>query len=101
MTKRGIFILAEMMTPIPDSETEWKISNEIWNAEQAKMQITKQRDDDDDDVEFIVNTTDDSNLEMTTDEMTTDDKELQKQTDFVTFDSDDENNVDLNDDYYF
>jgi hypothetical protein len=48
-----------------------------------------------------VNTTDDSNLEMTTDEMTTDDKELQKQTDFVTFDSDDENNVDLNDDYYF
>ncbi len=80
---------------------EWKISNEIWNAEQAKKQIIKQRDDDDDDVEFIVNTTGDPDLEMTTGEMTTDDEELQEQTDFVTFDSDDENNLDLNDDYYF
>jgi hypothetical protein len=90
-----------MMTSISNSETEWKIFNEIWNAEQATKQITKQRDDDDDVVEFIVNTTGDSDLEMTTDEMTTDDEWLQKQADFVTFDSDDENNVDLNDDYYF
>ncbi len=90
-----------MMILIPNSETEWKIFNEIWNAEQAKKQITKQRDDDDDDVEFIVNITNDSDLEMITNEMTTNDEELQKQTNFVTFDFDDENNVDLNDDYYF
>ncbi len=38
---------------------------------------------------------------MITNEMTTNDEELQKQTNFVTFDFDDENNVDLNDDYYF
>jgi hypothetical protein len=48
-----------------------------------------------------VNITNDSDLEMITNEMTTNDEELQKQTNFVTFDFDDENNVDLNDDYYF
>ncbi len=85
-----------------DRITEWKISNEIWNAEQAKKQITKQRDDDDDDdVEFIVDTTGDPDLEMTTGGMATGDEGLQEQADFVAFDSDDENNLDLNDDYYF
>lgn len=29
MTKRGIFIPVEMMTPIPDPKTEWKNSNDI------------------------------------------------------------------------
>jgi hypothetical protein len=29
MTKRGIFIFVEMMTPISNSETEWKNFNDI------------------------------------------------------------------------
>jgi hypothetical protein len=95
MTKRGIFILVEMMTPISDPETEWKISNDIWNAEQAKKQITKQKDDDDD-VQFIVNTAGNSDLGIPG-------ARLHGQTDFVSFDfEDDENDVDLNDeDNYF
>jgi hypothetical protein len=66
MTKRDIFISIEIMTLIPDSKIEWKNSNDIWNAEQAKKLINQR----DDDFEFIVNTTDDSNLEI----MTTDDE---------------------------
>jgi hypothetical protein len=96
MIKSDIFIPTEMMTPISDPETEWKNSNEIWNAEQAKKQIIKQKDDDDDDdVEFTVNTEDDSDLEMSNHE------ELHEQANFVSFDFEDDendkNNVDLND----
>ncbi len=97
MTKRNIFTFVEMMTSISNPKTEWKNFNDIWNAKQAKKQIIKQKDDDDDVVvEFIVNTADNSDLEMS-------DDELHEQADFVSFDfEDDENDVDLNDeDNYF
>ncbi len=92
MTKRNIFTFVEMMTSISNPKTEWKNFNDIWNAKQAKKQIIKQKDDDDDVVvEFIVNTADNSDLEMS-------DDELHEQADFVSFDfEDDENDVDLND----
>jgi hypothetical protein len=95
MTKRNIFILVEMMTPISDSKAEWKSFNAIWNAEQTKKQINKHQNDDDD-VEFIVDTADNPGLDNEGDD---------EEADFVSFDfendENDENNVDLNDDHYF
>jgi hypothetical protein len=41
MSKRSIFIPVEMMTPISDPETEWKNSNDIWKAEQAKCEAVR------------------------------------------------------------
>ncbi len=72
----------KLMIFIADLETKWKSSNEMWNAKQEKKKI-KRRDENDenDDVQFIVNTMSDSNLRL----------QMNEQADFMTFDLRDEN----------
>jgi hypothetical protein len=81
MKKQGVFIPTELMTPIADPEAEWKSSNEVWNAEQEKKKI-KRRDENDenDDVQFIVDTVGDSNFGL----------QVDGQADYMAFDLGDE-----------
>jgi hypothetical protein len=66
----------------------------VWNAEQEKKKI--KRRDDDDDVQFIVNTMNDSNLRLQMNE------QMKRQADYMTFDLDDENHFEQDDeDDYF
>ncbi len=70
---------------------------------QAKKQIAK-HDDDDDDVKFIVDAAGDSGLGMSSDEVLHRDDKLHEQADFVSFvveDKNDENNVDDDHHHYF
>ncbi len=81
MTKQSVFISMKLMTSIADLEAEWKSSNEMWNAEQEKKKIKKRdENDENDDVQFIVNTMSDSNLRL----------QMNEQADFMTFDLKDE-----------
>jgi uncharacterized protein YjaZ len=77
MKKQSVFISTKLMTSIANLEAEWKSSNEMWNAEQEKKKI-KRRDENDenDDVQFIVNTVNDSNLRL----------QMNEQADYMTFD---------------
>jgi hypothetical protein len=69
------------MTSIADSEAEWKSSNEVWNAKQEKKKIKRRgENDENDDVEFIVNTVNDSNLRL----------QVDGQADYMAFDLRDE-----------
>ncbi len=63
MKKQNVFIFTKLMIFIANLEAKWKSSNEMWNAEQEKKKI-KRRDDDENDVQFIVNTMSDSNLRL-------------------------------------
>ncbi len=94
MKKQEVFISTELMTPISDPEAEWKISNEVWNAEQEKKKI-KRRDDENDDVEFIVNNMSDSNLSFQMN------GQVKGQADYMTFDVDDEDHFEHDEDDYF
>jgi hypothetical protein len=82
MKKQNVFIFMKLMISIADFEAKWKSSNEMWNAKQEKKKI-KRRDENDenDDVQFIVNTMNDSNLRL----------QMNEQADFMTFDLRDEN----------
>jgi hypothetical protein len=60
----------------------------MWNAKQEKKKI-KRRDDDNDDVQFIVNTMSDSNVRLQMNEMN-------EQTNYITFDLNDENHFEQN-----
>jgi hypothetical protein len=65
----------------------------MWNAEQEKKKI-KRRDDDD--VQFIVDTMNDSNLRLQMNE------QVEGQADYMTFDLDDEDHFEQDDeDDYF
>jgi hypothetical protein len=79
---------------LKDFEAEWKSSNEMWNAEQEKKKI-KRRDDENDDVQFIVDTVNDSNLGLQVDE------QVDGQADYTAFDLGDEDNFDQDEDDYF
>ncbi len=91
MKKQSVFISMKLMISIADLEAEWKSSNEMWNAEQEKKKI-KRRDNDENDVQFIVNTMSDSNLRL----------QVKGQADYMTFDLDDEDHFEQDDeDDYF
>ncbi len=93
MKKQSVFIFMKLMIFIADLEAKWKNSNEMWNAKQEKKKIKKR---DDDDVQFIVNTMNDSNLRLQMNE------QMKKQTNYMTFDLDDENHFEQDDeDDYF
>jgi hypothetical protein len=65
------------------------------NAKQEKKKI-KKRNDDNDDVQFIVNTMSDSNLRLQMNE------QMKRQANYMTFDLDDENHFEQDDeDDYF
>jgi hypothetical protein len=94
MKKQSVFIFTKLMISIANFEAKWKSSNEMWNAKKEKKKI-KKRNDDNDDVQFIVNTMNDSNLRLQMNEMN-------EQTNYMTFDLDDENHFEQNDeDDYF
>jgi hypothetical protein len=65
MKKQSVFIFTKLMIFIANLETKWKSSNEMWDAKQKKKKI-KRRDENNknDDVQFIVNTMNDSNLRL-------------------------------------
>ncbi len=65
MKKQSVFIFTKLMIFIANLETKWKSSNERWDAKQKKKKI-KRRDENNknDDVQFIVNTMNDSNLRL-------------------------------------
>jgi hypothetical protein len=63
MKKQNVFIFTKLMIFIANLETKWKSSNEMWNAKQEKKNI-KRRNDDENDVQFIVNTMSDLNLRL-------------------------------------
>jgi hypothetical protein len=44
---------------IADLKAKWKINNEMWNAKQKKKKTKKWDNDENDDVQFIVNTMND------------------------------------------
>jgi hypothetical protein len=94
MKKQGVFIPTELMTPIADPEAEWKSSKEVWNAEQEKKKI-KRRDDENDHVQFIVETVGDSKLSLRVND------QMDGQADHMAFDLDDEDNFDQDEDDYF
>ncbi len=84
-----------LMISIANLEAKWKSSNEMWNAKQEKKKI-KKRDDDENDVQFIVNTMNDSNLRLQMNE------QIDEQANYMTFDLDDENHFEQDDeDDYF
>ncbi len=95
MKKQKVFIFTKLMIFIADLETKWKNNNEMWNAKQKKKKI-KKRNDDENDVQFIVNTMNNSNLRLQINE------QIDEQTNYMTFDLDDENHFEQNDeDDYF
>ncbi len=65
-------------------------------CEAKKKKIKRRDDNDNDDVQFIVNTMNDSNLRLQIN------KQIKKQTNYITFDLDDENyfEQDDEDDYF-
>jgi hypothetical protein len=82
------------MISIANLEAKWKSSNEMWNAKQEKKKI-KRRDENDDDVEFIVNTMSDFNLSFQMN------KQMKRQANYMTFDLDDEDHFEQDEDDYF
>ncbi len=97
MKKQSVFIFMKLMIFIFDFEAKWKSSNEMWNAKQEKKRI-KRRDEnnENDDVQFIVNTMNDSNLSFSMNE------QMKKQANYMTFNLDDENHFEQDDeDDYF
>jgi hypothetical protein len=67
----------------------------VWNAEQEKKKI-KRRDDDENDVQFIVNMVGDSNLRLQVN------GQIDEQANYMTFDLDDEDHFEQDDeDDYF
>ncbi len=67
----------------------------MWNAEQEKKKI-KRRDDDENDVQFIVNMVGDSNLRLQVN------GQIDEQANYMTFDLDDEDHFEQDDeDDYF
>jgi hypothetical protein len=75
MKKQNVFIFMKLMISIADLEAKWKSSNEMWNAKQEKKKIKKRNKNDEyDDVQFIVNTMNDSNLRL----------QMNEQADFMT-----------------
>jgi hypothetical protein len=64
MKKQNVFISIKLMISIANPEAKWKSSNEMWNAKQKKKKIKRRDDDENDDVQFIVNTMNDSNLRL-------------------------------------
>ncbi len=101
MKKQNVFIFTKLMTFIADFEAEWKSSNEMWNAKQAKKKI-KRRDENDenDNVEFIVNTMSDSNLSFQMNGQVN--EQIDEQANYMTFDLDDEDHFEQDDeDDYF
>ncbi len=92
MKKQNVFIFTKLMISIANFEANWKSSNEMWNAEQEKKKI-KRRDENDEnnDVEFIVNTMSDSNLRL----------QVNWQADYMTFDLKDEDHFEHDEDDYF
>ncbi len=94
MKKQNVFIFTKLMIFIANFEAKWKNNNEMWNTKQEKKKI-KRRNDDNDDVQFIVNTMHDSNLRLQMNEMN-------EQANYMTFDLDDENHFEQDDeDDYF
>lgn len=69
--------------PIVDPEVEWKASNPTWLAEEVRKaqakKKTKTPTDQEDDVDFIIDTVDDSKLR----------DRMQENNDFVAFDETD------------
>ena len=69
-TKRGVQVPDEDATSIVDPEVEWKASNSIWLAEEARKAKAKskhqisvnQHEDEEEDVDFIIDTIGDSKL---------------------------------------
>ncbi len=101
MKKQNVFIFTKLMISIADLEAKWKSNNKMWNAKQAKKKI-KRRDENDenDNVEFIVNTMSDSNLSFQMSEQMN--EQIDEQTNYMTFDLDDENHFEQDDeDDYF
>jgi Mg-chelatase subunit ChlD len=95
MKKQNVFIFMNLMIFITNFEAKWKSNNEMWNAKQKKKKI-KKRNDDENDVQFIVNTMSDSNLRLQMNE------QMKRQANYMTFDLDDENHFEQNDeDDYF
>ncbi len=84
------------MISIANSEAKWKNSNEMWNAKQEKKKIKRRDDDDNDDVQFVVNKMNDSNLRLQMNE------QMKRQANYLTFDLDDEDHFEQDDeDDYF
>jgi hypothetical protein len=99
MKKQSVFISTKLMIFIANFEAKWKNSNEMWNAKQEKKKIKRRDDDDNNDVQFIVNTMNDSNLRLQMNE------QMKKQTNYMTFDLNDENHFEKHfehdeDDYF-
>ncbi len=67
MTKNHLFIFVKLLQLIHDLEVEWKRINETWLIEQEKKNRKKKsrfeksikKENDDDDIEFIINKFDD------------------------------------------
>ncbi len=96
MKKQSVFISTKLMIFIANLEAKWKSNNEMWNAKQEKKKIKRRDDDDNDDVQFVVNTMNDSNLRLQMNE------QIKRQANYLTFDLDDENHFEQNDeDDYF
>jgi hypothetical protein len=68
-----------------------KQERDVWNAKQEKKKIKRRDDDENDDVQFIVNTMSDSNLRLQMNES------MKKQADYMTFDFDDEDHFEHDD----
>jgi hypothetical protein len=65
MKKQSVFIFMKLMTFIADFEAKWKNNNEMWNAKSDKKKIKRwYENDENDDVQFIMNTISDSNLRL-------------------------------------
>jgi hypothetical protein len=83
MKKQNVFIFMKLMISIADLEAKWKSSNEMWNAKQEKKKIKRRNENDEnDDVQFIVNTMNDSNLSFSMNE------QMKKQANYMTIDKD-------------
>jgi hypothetical protein len=96
MKKQNVFISTKLMIFIANSEAKWKSSNEMWNAKQEKKKIKRRDDDDNDDVQFVVNTMNDSNLRLQMNE------QMKRQANYLTFDLNDEDHFEQDDeDDYF
>jgi precorrin-3B methylase len=48
--KQNVFIFMKLIILIANLETNWKSSNEMWNAKQEKKKIKKRNDDENNDV---------------------------------------------------
>ncbi len=80
------------MISISNLEAKWKSSNDRWNAKQERKKIKKRdENDENDNVEFIVNTMSNSNLRL----------QMNEQADYMTFDLRDENHFEHDEDDYF